>query len=382
MYKTNKTPVLDVNTASGAVASFDTLFSLPLASHKIALTATQSGSGTPSPDNVRTINGYSAIKMSATGKNLVDFNSHIMTTPQNGLTMSLTADGGIRVQGTPTASWARITDFISVFLPKNNFYTFSIASELTHRLYMDVTYDNGTTGLWIIDRPNTATTITPTENIISLRLLVASMSTSQSYDETIYPMIQLGATATEWAPNNGTYTTIQIGSTVYGGEYDARTGVLTVTHILFTITNVDSVGTQGGRYFFRKGMPASSYSISMTPTTLDNYKSETYYPALDHSAVGTFFVTSAGTSLHLTPTDQTLDTVAKMNAYLADNPAVCVIPLAESLRQTIQLPPCPIDTLEGVNNVWSDVGETSLSYNDLNIAKRGSFREVFKIPTY
>lgn len=30
--------------------------------------------------------------------------------------------------------------------------------------------------------------------------------------------------------------------------------------------------------------------------------------------------------------------------------------------QTIQLPPCPIDTLEGVNNIWADTGETTLQY--------------------
>lgn len=30
--------------------------------------------------------------------------------------------------------------------------------------------------------------------------------------------------------------------------------------------------------------------------------------------------------------------------------------------QTIQLPPCPIDTLEGVNNIWADTGNTTLQY--------------------
>lgn len=30
--------------------------------------------------------------------------------------------------------------------------------------------------------------------------------------------------------------------------------------------------------------------------------------------------------------------------------------------QTIQLPPCPIDTLEGVNNIWADTGDTTLQY--------------------
>jgi hypothetical protein len=30
--------------------------------------------------------------------------------------------------------------------------------------------------------------------------------------------------------------------------------------------------------------------------------------------------------------------------------------------QTIQLQPCPIDTLEGVNNIWADTGETTVQY--------------------
>ena len=29
---------------------------------------------------------------------------------------------------------------------------------------------------------------------------------------------------------------------------------------------------------------------------------------------------------------------------------------------TIQLPPCPIDTLQGVNNIWADTGETTAQY--------------------
>lgn len=232
-FEVNKKPRLSFPTLTGSIVTFNAQYAgLPLKSHTVALTATQSGSGTPSPSNPRPITGYSAINI--------------------------------------------------------------------------------------------------------------SHSDADTSNPTVY--------------------TIQIGSTVYGGEYDARTGVLTVTHGLLTLTNVDSVGTQGGLYFFRKGLTATQYSVNMTADNLGDYISETYYPALNHSAAGTFFVTSLGSSLHLTPTDQTLDTVAKMNTYLADNPAVCLIPLAESLRQTIQLPPCPIDTLEGVNNIWADTGDTTLQY--------------------
>lgn len=51
------TPVYG-NTASGALATFDTSLALPLQDCTIDINAVQSGSGTPSPDNVRPITGF------------------------------------------------------------------------------------------------------------------------------------------------------------------------------------------------------------------------------------------------------------------------------------------------------------------------------------
>jgi hypothetical protein len=39
-----------------------------------------------------------------------------------------------------------------------------------------------------------------------------------------------------------------------------------------------------------------------------------------------------------------------------------VMEVTQPTEQTIQLPPCPIDTLEGVNNIWADTGDTTLQY--------------------
>lgn len=46
------------NTASGAIATFDTSLALPLQDCTIAINAVQEGSSTPSPDNVRPISGF------------------------------------------------------------------------------------------------------------------------------------------------------------------------------------------------------------------------------------------------------------------------------------------------------------------------------------
>lgn len=39
-----------------------------------------------------------------------------------------------------------------------------------------------------------------------------------------------------------------------------------------------------------------------------------------------------------------------------------ILEVTSPTEQTIQLAPCPIDTLQGVNNIWADTGETTASF--------------------
>jgi hypothetical protein len=112
--------------------------------------------------------------------------------------------------------------------------------------------------------------------------------------------INYPSTDTSYHAFVGQSITIEIGSTVYGGEYDARTGVLTVTH---------------------------GYIASYNGEVID----EPWISSMDKYVEGG------------TPTSG----------------AQVVYPL--STPQTIQLPPCPIDTLQGINNIWADTGETTAS---------------------
>ena len=64
-FRTNKTPVLQTKSASGAVASFNTALAMPLPSCNIAVNAWQEGSGDPSPSNVRAIHGFSEVNVTA-----------------------------------------------------------------------------------------------------------------------------------------------------------------------------------------------------------------------------------------------------------------------------------------------------------------------------
>ena len=69
MFESHLKPPISFPTVSGAVCNFISQYNgLPLKSHKIALTARQSGSGTPSPYNERPIIGYSTINISRSGE--------------------------------------------------------------------------------------------------------------------------------------------------------------------------------------------------------------------------------------------------------------------------------------------------------------------------
>ena len=66
-------------------------------------------------------------------------------------------------------------------------------------------------------------------------------------------------------------------------------------------------------------------------------------------------------------------------AYVNSNPITFIYKLAEPFD--IQLTPTQIETLIGDNNIFADTGDIDLTYKDLDIAKIGNFREVFRLPS-
>lgn len=60
-----------LETASGTVVSFSTGLTLPLKEVTVGIEPVQSGTGDPSPNNIRPITGWTGAKISRTGKNLI-----------------------------------------------------------------------------------------------------------------------------------------------------------------------------------------------------------------------------------------------------------------------------------------------------------------------
>lgn len=245
-----KTGVVNVGTVSetytGSIVTFNSQYAgLPLKSHKIAVTATQSGSGTPSPSNPRPITGYSAINI--------------------------------------------------------------------------------------------------------------SHSDADTSNPTVY--------------------TIQIGSTVYGGEYDARTGLLTVTHKGIDLGSLTWYSSVGFHYAtINDGKFASNSRLAVA--ICEQYRVTS---GSSLSSTNNAFCYGLNNLPNLWVNDSNLNSLSANDFKTAMSGINLVYELATPI--TIQLPPCPIDTLEGVNNIWADTGDTTLSpyaggFNEIN-AVRASIAEGY-----
>ena len=229
--KTAVQPRLTFPTLTGSIVTFNSQYAgLPLKSHKIALTATQSGSGTPSPSNPRSINGWN-------GQNI---------------------------------------------------------------------YHSG------------ADTSNPTIDYVAF------------------------------------------GSTIYGGNRDARTGVLKATHGFVDLGSLSWERRSNADYYYFRNT-----------TIINNIKGGVAYQVGDvrcsiYEAVQSAFSADFVNYKMFLWTDGKIylrnDDYTDANDFKTAMSGINLVYELET-PTTIQLPPCPIDTLEGVNNIWADTGDTTLQYS-------------------
>lgn len=274
----------------------------------------QSGSGTPSPTNVRPISGWDSVKVAKTGKNLLPYPYTDSGATLNGVTHSVSADGKIKLSGTATAnlyirlyggfaSDATLKKPVPHWLKAGTSYTLSGGQSASVRLQVD--FYNGTASAGEYTDTGSGRAFTPTETQINdadsfaVFLRIANGTT---VDTTISPMIRVSSESAEWEPFGSDYTS-ELGRTVYGGTLDVVSGVLVVT----------------------KGYIAS-YNGETLPST--------WISDRDVYASGT------------TPT-----TGAQVVYQLAT-------------PQVYQLTPEEVDLLLGTNNIWADSGDITVQYGN------------------
>lgn len=303
----------------------------------------QSGSGTPSPTNVRPISGWDSVKVSRTSKNL--FNAKVVTDG-----VYLDVNGEIHSSATFCVS-----DYIGV-----NAVTlyYSGASSGFGSNPRTCFYDESKNFLSAVRPAATSGTITVPSGASYIRLTVpvANKGTFQ---------LEIGSSATSYEPFGDTYTTA-LGRTVYKGTLDVATGLLTVTHLgvdMGSLSWTAMAGQGGSIYYMRTTDLASTiYRVASSDEVADLY-SDAYVAKKNNTIYAGVVGVASTASGYVTVYDDRYNTASSASAFkTAVTGQTLVYPLATP--QVYQLTPEEVDLLLGTNNIWADSGDITVQYGN------------------
>ena len=314
---------LKLNSVSGNVVSFDTDLERNLGSLKIGIEPVQSGSGDPSPDNVRPISEWTGARVTRAGKNLFD--------------QSLMLD---------QAAW----NIIKFYAPVGTVLTVSQNMGTDNGLLLYLRQAGDTT-LSSKSRVYAGHPVTYAVNGQGYIEIVQRRANGEDSFANYQYQIEVGSAATDWELYAGAEYEIDwadAAGTVYGGTLDVTTGVLTVDRYGVTCDNATrisyGVSSDINRAFLV--LPYTANGLGLASKTLC-----TMYPAV--TTVGTDKTLRMYTSeADIFDSDMDITSLETVKTYLHD--LLIVYPLAKP--QTYQLTPTEVLTLLGANTLYADCG--------------------------
>ena len=197
----------------------------PVAGYPLGVKASweprQEGEGDPSPENVRPITGLDEVTVARSGKNLMPYqkpSSPVYT--NNGITYTWNDDGSIHVSGTVSGqSDSNTMNFEDFYLPPGQYRV----------IVPDAV---GVNVQFVVKKANTGSNICYNANITIEsgdipQYFYVSIRDVGTVDTVVYAFLQYGSdtpSADDYEPYTGSTATLDLPSTVYGGEVDMATG--------------------------------------------------------------------------------------------------------------------------------------------------------------
>ena len=344
----------DMVEKSGNSVQAELVGGLPFDRVETMLAPIQSGSGDPSPNNIRTISGWTGAKLTRCGKNLI---GGFAGKTQNGLTFTINADGSVSVNGTSTAQ----TELSApIYLPAGNYYLSGCPAGGTSSNvsggYAQYCYINGSA--YKFDAGSGIHLNIAYAQEIYVNIVIRGGTT---INKTFYPQIETGYVKTDYEPYTGDTYSADFGQTVYGGTLDWNTGVMTVDRVIKDLTGTESIVINNSQYF-----KAPRFEIEMVVPGIITTQAENLNMICSHYKVAANPVNAndvnhsicgwmGGGKVYLR--DDAYSTVDEYKAYLAAQySAGTPVQIAYKLATptTIQLTPQEIKQLQGVNTLYGD----------------------------
>lgn len=341
--------ILPTDTATGSIASFpDGANGIPLQNLILSVEPTQSGSGDPSPSNVRPISGHAELNLVHTGKNLFSDKFSDYAQPVNYRIFPIKLENGKPYKLSATLTGTATSGCVVGIAKSGTQYSDFVGLAI-------LVTTNGTI--------NTINSFTADSTWTSPVLIV------YANDETAFNSVfanydiqfEQGSTATAYEPYTGSTTTTDLGTTVYGGTLNPVSGVLTIKMSTKKKFRDYYWGYNPTYRFFYCGI--SDIVSSGSGIVCDCYETVNSTTGLNDKQIK---IREGGISLMDT---SYTDTTSFLNA-MGDNEFVYEL----ATPTTTQLTPQEVKSLLGGNNFYHDCnGQVTVTYRadiGLYIAKK------------
>lgn len=331
-----------VTIGPASILSFMANKARPIDSLTVALEPIQSGTGDPSPDNVRPISGHSTVNVWRTGVNVWDeeWEGGRLDYDKNSPTWGQNVGGGNQI---------RSKNYISV-IPGEIYYGVNTGDGNVYAIFYDAAKNPvEINGNGYGDIKNKTFTVPASARF--MRFYVTTITTYSNNISINYP-----STDHDYHAYTGTTATISLGTTVYGGTLDVVSGVLTVDRakIVWNGTGVNWIQSTGyvNRFTYTDADLGASGDITKY---MSNMLTPTQWGITKYS----FSIRTSGAVYIMLDDTAPQMTADEFKAWLADNNIEVCYELAQP--QTVQLTATQLSTLLGENHVWTDAGEVTLT---------------------
>ena len=306
------------------------------------INAVQSGSGDPSPTNIRPISGYSSVNVVDCGKNLL-----------NGVVW--TRGYFINASGVITSATANMySSPIPVIAGEYTYnYTRTTSTSITTRIHACDKHGN-----WIRQIASfVSNTVDDYNNTITVpsdvEWVIISTGNNTSHLDLNYFCLTDNIPVESYSEGSGVHT-ISLGSTIYGGTLDVTNGVLTVDKGYVDLGSLTWSKVDVTYPYFRVRPTGLTYDADQTIYMCSNYSQAQI--GTNNSEQG-FFVSSEP---YLRIRDSRFYDSDATAFKTAMSGVQFVYPVTPT---TVTLTPTQVQTVLGHNNIWADSGTVEVVIN-------------------
>lgn len=330
--------VYPTDTASGSIATFsDGADDVPVKSLVVNIAPVQSGTGDPSPENVRPISGWDAVDVSVANANLIaEYSEH---------PLAVSDDGYI--------------------------YRNTIGTSVLFRCRAGVTYhvlrgEGANREVWgfFAEKPVPGVSHTAAA-VLNVTSVVAPITgwcvlfiRSSVYDDGIAKGTQVSLfPPTDVSLPDTTDATVDLGQTVYGGTLDVTSGTLTADTVIRSISAMNRTNNHN----FYISTSSWGHRPLQQLHTVDGIICDRLptipTPPSSSAAVDGCYTDSA--RAFIVRTAEAYATASEMFAALGGQINICY---KTEPFVVAQLTPTEVNSFLGTNNIWADTGDVDVTY--------------------